>query len=217
MLGRNGKEKTIDKKDWAIHKYISEDEQIEVLKWALVGDKVLEEYETKNKAIENDIKASVYCDIKVTKQQEEILLLPPEHQTFPKLDIEEFETYLAKSRIKERWESLRESREREESNVLKEITDIEPEKVVTANSGKVYDRNTKSMDIINLKATDLKNNKGVIIPELDNDESEIRRNHVSNELKEVFIKYKDKKCNKFGNIKKNNLSKTQLDAIKNLN
>ena len=121
------------------------------------------------------------------------------------------------SRIKERWESLRESREREESNVLKEITDIEPEKVVTANSGKVYDRNTKSMDIINLKATDLKNNKGVIIPELDNDESEIRRNHVSNELKEVFIKYKDKNCNKFGNIKKNNLSKTQLDAIKNLN
>ena len=85
---KNGKDKTIDKKDWAIHKYISADEQIEVLKGVLVGDKVLEEYETKNKAIENGKKASIYCDIKVTKQQEEILLLPPEHQTFPKLDIE---------------------------------------------------------------------------------------------------------------------------------
>ena len=65
----------------------------------MVGDKLLEELETRNKATEKEIKASVYANIKVTKEQEEILLLPPEHQTFPKLDIEEFETDLAKSRI----------------------------------------------------------------------------------------------------------------------
>ena len=63
------------------------------------------------------------CDIKLSEDQEEILLLPPEHQTFPKLDIEEFETDLAKCSIKERWDTIRESRKREEAHTLKEIKD----------------------------------------------------------------------------------------------
>ena len=127
FVWNNGKEKTNSKIDWAVHKYKPEKEQIEVLNGVLVGDKLLEELETRNKATEKEIKDSVNANIKVTKEQEESLLLPPEHQTFPKLDIEEFETALAKSRIKGRWESIRESIKDEESNKAKEISDTDPE------------------------------------------------------------------------------------------
>ena len=115
---KEGKEKMNNKKEWAIPKYKTEDEEIEIINGVLVGDKLLEELETKNKALDIKIKASVYCDIKVTEEQQEILLLPPEHQTYPKLNLEEFETDLAKCVIKERWESIRESKNREESNTL---------------------------------------------------------------------------------------------------
>ena len=72
------------------------------------------------------------------------------------------------------------------------------------------------MDIRNLKATDLTNNKRVILPELNDDDKEIRSNHIKNELKEVFLKYKNKNCDKYGNVLKNNLSDVQKDTIKNL-
>ena len=101
---RTGKERMNDKKKWAIHKYKTETkgEEIEMLDGVLVGDKLLEELETKHKALDDEIKASVYCDIKITEEQEKVLLLPPEHQTYPKLNLEEFETDLAKCAIKER-------------------------------------------------------------------------------------------------------------------
>ena len=172
--------------------------------------------ETKHKALDDEIKASVYCDIKITEEQEKVLLLPPEHQTYPKLNLEEFETDLAKCAIKERWETIRESRKCEESNKVKEMADMEPDKVVNNTSDKVYDMETKVMDIRNLKATDLKGNKRVILPDLNDDENEIRSNHVRNELKEVFLKYRSKNCDKHGNVLKNNLNKNQIDAIRNL-
>ena len=105
---RTGKERMNDKKKWAIHKYKTETkgEEIEMMEGVLVGDKLLEELETKNKALDDEIKASVYCDIKITEEQEKVLLLPPEHQTYPKLNLEEFETDLAKCAIKERWETI---------------------------------------------------------------------------------------------------------------
>ena len=214
---KTGKEKMNKKKEWAIHKYASEEKEIDdVVNGVIVGDKLLEELEIKNKVLDNEIKASVYCDIKVSKEHQEILLLPPEHQTYPKLNLEEFETDLAKCVIKDRWEALRDTRKREESNVIKEITAMDPDKGVENTSDEVYDRNAKVMDIRNLKATDLKNNKRVILPELNEDENEIRNNHVRNELKDVFLKYKSKNCDKYGNVLKNNMSKSQMDAIRNL-
>ena len=90
------------------------------------------------------------------------------------------------------------------------MKDIDPEKVKEREEN-VYDRETKSMDMRNLKATDLKNNKMVILPKLEEDDNEIRRNHVSNEPKEVFINYRKKNCDKHGNILKNNLNKNQLE------
>ena len=66
----------ISKREWAVHKYKLGDKEIEIIDGVIVGDKLLEELEAKNKETDNELKASVYCDIKVTKEEHEILLLP---------------------------------------------------------------------------------------------------------------------------------------------
>ena len=54
------------------------------------------------------------------------------------------------------------------------------------------------------------------MPELNDDEEEIRRSNVKNELKNIFMKYREKNCDKSGNILKNNLDAKQLKAIKEI-
>ena len=67
-----------------------------------------------------------------------------------------------------------------------------------------------------MKPTDFKNNKRVVLPKLDDDQDQIRRNYLRNELRKVVTGYKDKHCDKFGNLVDNNLPKTHLKGIKNL-
>ena len=62
----------------------------------------------------------------------------------------------------------------------------------------------------------MKMNKRIIMPELDDDEEEIRRSNVKNNLKQVFMNYRERNCDKFGNLSENNLDKKQLIAIKEL-
>ena len=78
----------------------------------------------------------------------------------------------------------------------------------------MFNLKTKSLDLRNLRATDFKNNKRVIVPELSNDNDEITRNNLKNELKKVFVKYKNENCDKDGNLKENNLDKKQVNTIK---
>ena len=78
----------------------------------IVGDGELEKYEerTKKHALnenENGIKSCIYDGIKVTKDQEEILQLPPGHKVFHRLKISEMENELEKFRIKSRWKRTR--------------------------------------------------------------------------------------------------------------
>ena len=86
----------------------------------------------------------------------------------------------------------------------------------TEENGKVYDHKTKALNLGNLKATDLKNNKRVIYPVNEDDEKEIKRNNVACELKRVFKDFKNKHCDRFGNLKENNLDEEQRNTIKNL-
>ena len=72
----------------------------------------------------------------------------------------------------------------------------------------------KVVDLRNLKATDLKNNKRVIIPPLQDDEVEIKNNYLKNALNEVFVNYKNDHCDKFGNILENNLNDKQMETMK---
>ena len=96
--------------------------------------------------------------------------------------------------IKTTWESIRESKKKENDNDDKNAKKKE-------NVGKVYDHKSKTFDLRNLKATDLKNNKRVIVVMNNDDEKEITRNNVMLELKKVFNNYTNKHCDRFGNLK----------------
>jgi hypothetical protein len=72
------------------------------------------------------------------------------------------------------------------------------------------------MDFRNIRATQFKNNKRVVLPQPGDDSEEIRRNNLKSELRKVVMKYKNENCDTFGNILDNNLSKTELKELKNL-
>ena len=117
--------------------------------------------------------------------------------------------------IKATWEANREARKQEKEKVDMENKDS-AEHIETEKNYKVYDHKTKTLDLRNLKATDLKNNKRVILPINEDDEKEIKRNNVMGELKRVFKNFTSKHCDRFDNLKENNLNEEKRDTIKGL-
>ena len=140
--------------------------------------------------------------------------MPPDFTTFPKVDLEEFDTDMENFVIKSRWQTNQERRKFEEMKVSEEqngdTNSVEKE------TNSKDDIKVDGMDFGNLRATDFKNNKRVILPKLDDDQDEISRNNMKVELRKVVTKYKKEHCDKFGNVSENNLNKTQLKGIKNL-
>ena len=136
-------------------------------------------------------------------------MMPPKHRIFPRLSVESFETEIEKAVIKAKWERIRVERSKEEHNKALESGEV-------IDIPKTYDESKKLVDFRNLKATDLKYNKRIKIPEPQNDEEEIRMNHVKTELKEVFIRYMREHCDVKGNMIENNLTVEQVKAIKDL-
>ena len=219
-IWKDGKNKNEQKLSFTIQKRSKcnneEKETEETFKGVIIGDKELEKLESENeKKNETNNKPRVYSNIELTEDQKNILLLPPNHQTFPKLSLEKFETELEKCNIKMTWESMRKSRMEEKNHVDKENDDnIDAKK--HGETEKVYEHKTKTLDLRNLKATDLKNNKRVIVTMNNDDEKEIKRNNVMLEMKKVFSAYKAKHCDKFGNLIEGNLDKNQRKTIKDL-
>ena len=213
-MWKDGKDKNKNKAENLVKKFTKEEPSLEIFEGVAVGDDILEKIEKKNCEIPNikDNKPIIYGGIDgLTVEQEEILKLPPNHQTFPNLNLENFETELEKCMIKAKWEKIREESNNEKRNKENETGETIKEPT------EVLDKETKTIDFRNLKATDLKNNKRVIIPDVDDEDEEIRRNHVKRELKGVFVNYMKDHCDKYGNVLENNLSKTKLKAIKELN
>jgi hypothetical protein len=207
---RDGKKKNHNKTEVLIKKYVENETDPEVHEGVYVGDEILENLEAKNDHIK-DNKAPIYGGIQgLTADQEEVLNLPPNHRTYPNLNLENFKTELEKCVIKAKWEKQRELRKQEEQNCKDE--NDEPKEVPKES---VNDkRNT--IHFRDLKATDLKNNKRIIMPNLDDDDEEIRRNNVKKELEIVFVNHMKEHCDKFGNVIENNLTEKQVKAIKTL-
>ena len=210
------KMKSDEKVNWNIGKHkIVQDSQKGTFKGVLVGDSELENLETNlviTEKRENKVKAVVYAGITISSNEEDILSLPPDYATYPKVDIEEFDTDMEKCVIKCTWEANKEQRKSEEKKALEEgagATD-------TNDNEHINILDMKTLDFRKLKPTDLKNNKQIVIPDLFDDPEEIRRNNLKSELKQVVIKYKNNHCDKFGNIIDNNLNGTQLRDIKKL-
>ena len=137
--------------------------------------------------------------------EEEILCLPPDHTIFSKVDIEEFDTDMEKCVIKSKWQDNHEQRKFEELKVTEEQKD--DTKSVDKNNEN--ENESKGIDFRGMRATEFKNNKRVVLPELDDDHKEIQRNNLKNELRKVVTDYKNIYCDKSGNILENNLTQKQ--------
>ena len=211
---KESKEKSDVKVNWNIQKRIGKDDiQKGIINGILVGDKELENFEKQVvdvKKSSDDEKAVIYAGIKVSKAEEDILCLPPSHTIFPKVNIEEFDTDMEKCVIKCKWQARNEERKVEENNVREEA------KEQNETIDKTVEDEANILDFRYIKPTDFKSNKRVILPDLEDDEEEIRRNNLKSELRKVVEKYQKDNCDKFGNIVDNNLNKTQLKTIKNL-
>ena len=98
--------------------------------------------------------------------------MPPKHTTFPPLKVEQFDSDLQKCEVKSRWQSHNEQRKNENRKKKEELgddTNGEDEE-----TKEVFSIETKTLDFRNLKATDMKMNKRIVMPELIDDEEEIR-------------------------------------------
>ena len=127
------------------------------------------------------------------------------------MNLEEFKTELEKCVIKATWQKNRDLQKQEELNSKKEKADSEN------GSSEASEYSSNSINFTKLKATDLKNNKRIIIPNLDDDDEEvIRRNNVKKELEHMYTNFMKENCDKFGNMLENNLSEKQVKSIKSL-
>ena len=112
--------------------------------------------------------------------------------------------------IKSRWQTIQEQRKLEEKKALEELG-INVVDEASENSNKV-----EGIDFRNIRPTDFKNNKRVVLPDINDDTEEIRRNNIKTELRKIVINYKDNYCDRSGNVLDNNMTKSQLKGIKNL-
>ena len=217
-IWKNNKSKNQKKVKWANYKREEKEPAPDTIKGVIVDDKGLEELETElKKPNEPENKAVILGGVKVDKYEEAVLMIPPNHTTYPKILVEEVKTELEKCVIKCRWNDVSEQTKNENENKIKESEDTR-DKIDNnkKDAMKVYDANKKCVDLKNLRATDLKNNKRVVIPPLDDDQNEIRRNNVKTELLKVVENYRMENCDKFGNILENNLKDQEVKTIKNL-
>jgi hypothetical protein len=204
---KEGKMRIQNKAEFLAKKFLPVITEPEVHKGIIVGDKLLEKMEDKHE--DGKDKVPIYGVIKdLTEDQKEVLQLPPNQRTYPKLKLDDFKTELEKCVIKANWQKTNEQRKQENLNKKNENDNVTDE---------VPDETKNVIDFRNLRATDLKNNKRVVIPNPDDDdEEEIRRNNVKKELEKVYVNYMSEHCDKFGNMNENNLSDKQVNAIKSL-
>ena len=134
--------------------------------------------------------------------------------------LEKVETEAEKCFIKHEWEKKKIERENEEAKANKEKNDSENVTLATDDeAGKSAHKIIPVRNALNFeneKAHNWKKNRRVIIPENDDEESEIKYDFIKKELVKETKKYIEEHCDKAGNPKKGNLSKQELNDIRNL-
>ena len=146
--------------------------------------------------------------------------MPPDHAIFPRVTLEKVETEAEKCFIKHEWEKQKIERENEEAKANKEKNGSENVTLATDDDAQksahriIPVRNALNFE--NEKAHNWKKNRRVIIPENDDEESEIKYDFIKKELVKETKKYIEEHCDKAGNPKKGNMSKQELKEIKKL-
>ena len=145
----------------------------------LVGDKELEEFKADNENSENGENLVVYANIALNVREKNVLNHPPDHAIYPRLDLAMIETEMDKCNVKCVWSEKKDNIEDETKKKEAECDDDHELSI----------RQEGSHDFGKKLATEWKHNKRVVIPEDLDEESEIKKNYVKNELMNVCLLY----------------------------
>ena len=147
----------------------------------------------------------------VSDAAKEVLQLPPKTAVFSKILIEDIQMEVNKAvDVKARWTDV-EMKEREESGQSREEAE-EEERQET----EVYNRVEGTLNLANMRVTDLTTNKEVFLPDERPDDVEVGLQAFSAEMMEISRKYIREKVDAKGNVKECNLNDLQQAGLKDI-
>ena len=161
----------------------------------------------------------VYGGIQPTNQEAAALSLPPKFATFSRVSEEEMEVETELMIAKMKWE-LRargeRAAEREEEGQAGDERWTEEWERKQLKEREVYCEETNTMDFSNRRVTDIPTCRRTIPPQpLPPEETTILTN-LKSRLKGVTKTYVKDRCDRNGNLKKNNLTKEEAEGIKSI-
>ena len=153
-----------------------------------------------------------YGNIEVTKNEVEILSLPPKFAVFDRVDLVKCEAQVEKGLAKLRWTTQRTTEpanEQGESTTQKTIEMGEQHDEV-----RVFNEETKTLDLRLLKPSDLPFNKRVVLPAPLDDEKEVTLQHLRDRLSKTTKKYVQ--STEYRTTVNGNLTKAEKSGLKSL-
>ena len=143
----------------------------------------------------NQQEALVYGDISLDEDEIAALRLDPKFAVFDKLSEENFVTEMEMTFAKMRWNQYDKVDDEENDNIA-DLPEEEEEKLelLDAKVRMAYDPETKTFDLRNLKATDVKLNTKVFLPQPQSVQYETQLEIRNNQFSKVFTNYVQEKC-----------------------
>ena len=144
-----------------------------------------------------------YDNVEITDEEKKVLLLPPKFTVYENVDVIKTIAEIEKGMVKLRWE-MNEVKKKEEGNVMQQKP--------------VYDPKKNSFDFRKMRATDMPNNKKVMLPKPTNSTEELRIQILKRDLVKTAEEYTKTQNSKWSNLneeEKNGLE-SLLEKKKNL-
>ena len=112
----------------------------------------------------------IYGDVKIDNDEREALLLDPKFAVYDALEEENFEVETEKAFTKMRWHNYynKDETENEEEKITLTVEERERLDILDAKTRQVFDPESKTFDLRKLRATDVKLNSQVYLPESQN-------------------------------------------------
>ena len=209
----DGKAWSIKRAEWLESKYGVQKKNDRLFKEngvKITDEEIIEFDEVEN--VKEEIGYVVYGEnIQLTNEEIEYLNLTPKFREYEKLDIVKWHAEVEINSIKTRWELM--GRDKNENKTAEEIKKQIDE---AKEASKLYNRETGSVTMSNVRVTDLPTVTRLFPPRPAGGGNEIKIQEPASLAKEAFTQYRGKFCDKDGNLKESNLSKVQLAGKKRL-
>ena len=141
----------------------------------------------------------IYSDIELSDEEKEYLNLTPKYREFEKLDIEKWHVEVEVNSIKTRWELMNRNK-RDENNKDKTEEELHAEEEMARESTDIYNKETQSVTMSNLRVTDLPSVTRLFPPRPAGGQDEIKIQEQASLAKEAFNQYRAKNCDHKGNL-----------------